>query len=156
MTSTPTDTPDDDPTFPRRRRVARVVGAVAFGAIIIALLGVALLLRPLATPVQDCGTAASFLLRGGANQYADPDRPPKGVTRDEALANNANPCQEQAANRARPAMVLVLGGVLTAVVALVVEWVLRIRWHRADTRRPTSEGDAASADGPAEAPAISG
>ncbi len=124
----------DDPRHALRRRRAQVTAAVALVGILVSLIGLGLLVRPLATPVQDCGTAASFLLRGGTDVLVDDEHPPRGVTRAEARANNASPCQERAANRARPAATLVVLGVLVALLALMVELVMRVRWHRADTR----------------------
>ena len=129
------DRPGVDSVFARRRRTARTTGVIACVGMVLSLLGVAALIRPLSTPVQDCGTASSFLLRGGANQYVDPADPPKGVTKIEAEANNELPCQERAANRARPAGLLILAGALVTIIALFTEWILRLRWHRANVRR---------------------
>ena len=129
-----------DPTGPdrhdRRRRTAARTAGVAFVGIVVALAGLVQLVRPLATPVQDCGTAAGFLLHGRPNLYVDPADPPKGVTAAEAEANNALPCQERAANRARPAATAIVVGCLVAVAALLLEWLLRLRWARADRREP--------------------
>ena len=119
--------------------LVRATAVVGFVGVLVALAGVALGLRPLSTPTQDCGTAASFLLRGRVNVYVDPANPPEGTTRAEAEANNAEPCQERAANRAKPAGALVVGGTLVGIVALLVEWVVRLRLHRAANRRLAAE-----------------
>ncbi|CAN5519080.1 hypothetical protein BH10ACT1_BH10ACT1_06620 [soil metagenome] len=108
----------------------KITAVVATLGIVIALVGIGLASRPLSTPSQDCGTAVSFLLGGRLNEFVDPGNPPKGVTRAEAEDNNADPCQERAANQARPAGVLVLLGALVALAALLTEFSARYRLHR--------------------------
>jgi hypothetical protein len=128
------DTPQTPPREPGARLV-RVTAVVALVSVLLALVGLGLGLRPLATPTQDCGTAATFLLQGRVNEYVNPADPPSGITRAEAEANNAEPCQERAGNRALPAGVLLVGGTLVAAVAVLVESVVRFRLHRASNRR---------------------
>ena len=130
-------------------RLVRITAAVALVGVLVALVGLALGLRPLATPTQDCGTAATFLLQGRANEYIDPANPPEGITRAEAEANNAEPCQERAGNRALPAGVMLVGGVTVAVVALLVEGAARFRLHRAANRELARAAERRT--GPAEA-----
>ncbi len=110
----------------RGARAVRVTAIVALVGVLLALLGLGIGALPLQTQTQDCGTAASFLLDGRLNQLVDPANPPKAVTAAEAKANNAKPCQERAANRAWPAGILVVGGTLLALVALVVEVTIRV------------------------------
>ena len=112
-------------------RTVRTTALVAFVAIVIALLGMVALTRPLKTPTQDCGTPISFLTRGKQNVFVDPSSPPKGITKAEAEANNDQPCQERAFNRALPAGIVVVAGTFVALIALVVEFVVRYRYGRA-------------------------
>lgn len=116
-------------------RLVRITAAVALLGVLVALVGLGLGLRPLATPTQDCGTAATFLLQGRPNEYVDPSNPPEGITSAEAEANNAEPCQERAGNRALPAGLLLVGGITVAVVALLVEGAARFRLHRTANRK---------------------
>ncbi|MEZ5177453.1 MAG: hypothetical protein R2746_03995 [Acidimicrobiales bacterium] len=133
-------------SWPPGARLVRATAIVGFVAVLVALVGLALGLRPLSTPTQDCGTAASFLLRGKVNVFVDPSNPPEGITRAEAEANNAEPCQERAANRAKPAGALVVGGTFVGLVALLVEWVARFRLHRAANRRLGAPAPSPGAD----------
>jgi hypothetical protein len=128
------DTPQTPPREPGAR-VVRVTAVVALVGVLLALVGLGLGLQPLATPTQDCGTAATFLLQGRVNEYVNPADPPPGITRAEAEANNAEPCQERAGNRALPAGALLVGGTLLAAVAVLVEAAVRFRLHRARNRR---------------------
>lgn len=121
--------------WPPGARLVRATAIVGLVSVLVALVGVGLALRPLSTPTQDCGTPASFLLRGKVNVYVDPENPPEGTSRAEAEANNAEPCQERAANQAKPAGILVVGGTLVGVAALLVEWMVRFRLHRAAKRQ---------------------
>lgn len=118
-----TDSPDPDPSAvpPPRTGLLRVAPMVAIVGILVAVIGVGLVLRPLSTPTQDCGTALTFLLDGEPNQWVDVNDPPDGVTPEQAQANNDHPCQERAANQARPAAVLVAGGTLAALLAAIAE-----------------------------------
>lgn len=140
----PTAPGPPDPPPKRPVRMLRVVAVVALVSVVVAGLGLVIGTRPLRTPTQDCGTAFAFLLGGRQNEYLDPNDPPEGVTAREATANNERPCQERAANRAWPAGVLVVGGTLVGIVALLVDWVARFRYRRAVRRwraRPTPTDD---------------
>jgi len=110
---------------------------VAALGLLVALGGIWWGTRPLSTPVQDCGTSFSFLLDGRLNVFVqDPANPPEGITTEEAQANNADPCQERAANRARPAGALAIGGTLVGAAAAAVDLGVRgLRWFRT-TRMP--------------------
>ena len=111
-------------------RLLSVTVVVATLGVVVALIGVGWLLRPLSSPTQDCGTAWSFLATGQTNIFVDPTNPPKGITGAEATANNANPCQARAGERAKPAGALVVGGTLLALAAAVVDGIVRFRRHR--------------------------
>lgn len=119
---------------PRRPTAVRVTAWVALAGLVVAFIGMAVLLRPLRTPIQDCGTAAGFLLDGRVDQVANPDDPPEGATKADVLDNNAERCQERAANRARPAGAAVVGGTLIALIAVLVEVIVRWRWRVASRR----------------------
>ena len=112
-------------------RAVRVTAIVALVGILVALVGLFLGTRPLATSTQDCGTPATFLLRGKQNVFVDPGNPPKGTNKAEAEANNDTPCQERAFNRALPAGILVVGGTLVALISLLAEFAVRFHHHRA-------------------------
>ena len=102
-----------NPEVARRRPLAVTVTAwVALLGLVVAAVGAVVLLLPLSTPTQNCGTSAGFLLDGRVNVFVDPEAPPAGITKADALDNNAKPCQERAANRARPAGIAVVGGAL--------------------------------------------
>ncbi len=133
-----TQPPPPSPRVPGARLV-RATAVVALVGVLVALVGVGLGLLPLATPTQDCGTAATFLLQGRVNEYVDPADPPTGITSAQAEANDAEPCQERAGNRALPAGALVVGGTAVAVAAVLVESVARFRLHRAANRRLGAE-----------------
>lgn len=113
----------------------RLTPVFALMGVLLALGGIALAARPLHTETQDCGSAGSFLLDGGVNEFVDPANPPTGVTSAEAKANNIQPCQERAANRGWPAGILVVGGTLAALIALIVEAIARTTFGRQRTRR---------------------
>ncbi len=119
---------------PRRPTTVTVTAWVALVGLVVAFVGIGIMLLPLRTPTQDCGTAAGFLLDGRVDELINPDDPPAGITKAEALDNNANRCQERAANRARPAGVAVVAGTLLGLVAVLTEVGVRWRW-RAATRR---------------------
>jgi hypothetical protein len=128
-------TPDAPPSpvaAPRRHGLARITAAAALAGVIVALLGLAVVALPLRTPVQDCGTAASFLLAGRLNTLVDEADPPKGTSRAEARDNNDDPCQERAADRALPAAVAVALGILLGVAAGLTEATARLHWRRVD------------------------
>lgn len=128
---------------PRRPTPVTTMAWVALAGLVVALIGIGVLLLPLQTPTQDCGTAAGFLLNGRVNELVNPDDPPAGITKADALDNNTKPCQERAANRALPAGVAVVGGTLIALIAVAVEAIVRWRW-RAATRRAYLSGSFAS------------
>lgn len=112
-----------------RRRLVTVTAAIALAGVAIAGLGMVLGLRPVQTPTQECGSAFGFILDGRVNQYVDVRNLPPGVSRSAALSNNETPCQERAANRARPAGILVVGGGLVGLAAAAVEALVRARWR---------------------------
>ena len=114
-------------------RLHAVTVLVATLGVVVALVGLFIGTRPLSTPTQDCGTSFSFLLDGRVNQYVDPANPPEGIDAGEARANNDEPCQERAADDARPAGALVVGGTFVAAAAAVVDLSVRgIRRYRAN------------------------
>ena len=123
------------PVGPRARRLHAVTVVVATVGVLIALVGLVWGTRPLATPTQDCGTAFSFLLEGRIDVFVDPADPPAGVTPSEAEANNAEPCQERSADRAKPAAGVVVGGTVLAAVAAAVDGGAR-GWRRYRLRPP--------------------
>lgn len=136
MPPTPTTPSVDGP--PAEAPIPTLLRATALTAtigVVVALLGVALLLRPVHTPAQDCGTVAGFLLEGRTDVAVDPNQPPAGTTRAEARAHNRHPCRERVADAAKPGATLVLAGTAAALVALLVETVVRNgarhRRHRA-------------------------
>lgn len=118
----------------RSARTVRITAIVALTGVVAAVLALGYTALPLRTPTQDCGTALTFLLDGGVDEFADPNAPDDGSTTEEAVANNTRPCQERAAGRARRAGVPFVGGIVAAVAALVMEQVVRYRF-RARTRR---------------------
>jgi hypothetical protein len=118
-------------TRPRPTGIVRATPVIATIGVLVALVGFALLLRPVETPVQDCGTAVGFLLDGRVNVFADPSAPPDGLSEAEVLDNNERPCRVRAADAARPALLLVIAGTVSAVGAVVAELVVRgLRWRR--------------------------
>ncbi|MCB0977071.1 MAG: hypothetical protein KDB02_06390 [Acidimicrobiales bacterium] len=98
--------------------------------IVAVLAGAWMATRTVETPVQDCGVAAVYLLDGRVDVLADPANPPEGLTAAQVKANNAEPCQERAANQARPGALLVLAGTAVGIVAALSETALRWRWRR--------------------------
>lgn len=108
----------------------RVTALVALLGVLVAVGAVGWGGWPLRTPTQDCGTAATFLIGGRVNQFVDPSNPPDGITPAEARANNQEPCQERAGNRALPAGVVLVSGTLIALLALIVEFFVRLRLAR--------------------------
>ncbi|HEX2575068.1 MAG TPA: hypothetical protein VHK88_01880 [Aquihabitans sp.] len=135
------------PAAPPGSRTVRLTAAVALVGVLVAVVALGLALRPLETPTQDCGTALTYLLDGRIDELVDPEDPPAGVTRAEAQANNREPCQERAAARALPAGAALVGGTLVAVVAVGIEFVVRLRLAGAHRRQqwlgPPSAGDPA-------------
>ncbi len=106
-------------------------------AVLVALAGLFLGTRPLATPTQDCGTPFTFLLRGRLDEFHDPAQPPPGATSAEVEANNSEPCQQRAADRARPAAIVMVGATTVGAGAALVDLGVRgTRWYRARPPRP--------------------
>lgn len=103
----------------------RWAAVVASVGVVVALVGIGVLLLPVATPARDCGTAYGYLADGRYDQALDPAAPPEGVTRAEAEADNAEPCHDRVVARARPAGLMIVGGTFVALVAVVVEGVAR-------------------------------
>ena len=153
-----TAAPGTGPEVPPRPLIARVAPIVATVGVVAALLAAVWVMLPLRTETQDCGTPFTFLVNGRVNEYVNPEDPPTGVTRAEAEANNADPCQERAANRALPALIVVAAGTATALAALVTEVSSRFRArrsaHRAGLGRlPDRDGARPGSLGGAPAPA---
>lgn len=120
--------PEPTPT-PRLHAITVLVATLG---VLVAVAGLFMGTRPLSTPTQDCGTSFSFLLDGRVNRYVDPSSPPEGITAGEAESNNDEPCQERAADRARPAGALVVGGTIAAAAAAIVDLSVRgVRRYRA-------------------------
>lgn len=122
----------------RRREVLGATAPLATLGVVVALVGVAILALPVHSPLQDCGTAFGFLVDGRVDVYGDPANPPEGLTRAEVEATNAKPCRPRVADRARPAAVAILSGLVLAVAAAIVEIV--VRWRRASGRSRRVEG----------------
>lgn len=118
------------PETPAALRITAIVG---FLGLLLVLGGLFLLSRPVRTPVQDCGAAGAFLLDGRMNRFVDPADPPAGVSETDAIDNNTHPCQERAANRARPAAVILVIGTSITVVAGLTE--VGLRWRLRNRRR---------------------
>lgn len=111
-------------------RSVQVTAVAAFVGVLIALAGVGYVAMPLRTPTQDCGTAATFLIDGRVNVFANPQDPPAGASSTDVQANNEKPCQERAADRALPGAALILAGTLVALGALVFEFFTRLQLSR--------------------------
>lgn len=141
VTATDHDADSETPTglapAPPTGRLHAVTVLLAAVGVVVALAGLVAGTRPLATPTQDCGTPFSFLLHGRVDVFVDPADPPAGVSAAEAEANNAEPCQERAADRARPAAGLVVGGTVLATIAAGTDLAVRSwRWYRIRPPRP--------------------
>lgn len=127
-------TSDDHRPEPETPISLRTTAIVGFVGLLLLLVGLFLLSRPVRTPVQDCGTVGAFLLDGRVNRFVDPSDPPPGVTEDQAIDNNTHPCQERAANRARPAAVVLVAGATITTVAGLTE--VGFRWRLRSRRSP--------------------
>lgn len=114
----------------RRPRSLQVTAVAGFVGVLIALAGIGYVAMPLRTPIQDCGTAATFLVDGRVNVFANPQDPPAGASSTDVQANNDEPCQERAADRALPGAAAILAGTLLALGALVLEFFTRLRLSR--------------------------
>lgn len=108
----------------------RATAWVATAGLVAALIGVALLARPVQAPLQDCGSVYGFLRDGRVDVYGDPDNPPAGASKADVEANNAEPCRPRVADAALPSAVLIPLGTVVALVAAVVEAVARYRLRR--------------------------
>ena len=105
--------------------ILRATAVIATIGVVVALLGLGLLFLPVQTPTQDCGTSIGFLLDGRVDELVNPDDPPKGITAAEARANNAEPCRDRVADRAKPAAVLFGAGMVAALGAAGTEVAIR-------------------------------
>jgi hypothetical protein len=127
------DTPvaEGAPVRPRANGLLAVTPVIATIGVAVALVGLLLVLRPVSTPTQDCGTALAFLLEGRVNEFVSETDPPEGVTKAEAKANNAEPCRVRVADRTEPAAVLFGAGMVAALGATFTEIVVRLQgWLR--------------------------
>jgi hypothetical protein len=113
---------------------------IATIGVVVALLGIGILLLPVSTPTQDCGTSIGYLLDGRVDQFVSKDDPPTGITPAEAKANNANPCRDRVADRAKPAAVLIGVGLLVALGAALAETVIRLVRRAKRGRAHTTSG----------------
>jgi hypothetical protein len=114
-----------------------VTAIVATVGVVVALLGIALSTRTVHSPIQDCGSAARFLLDGRSDVFADPGDPDDGFTRAQAEAGNARGCRARVADAIRVPAYLATGGLGLAVVAGITEAVAR-SWGRHRRRRATA------------------
>jgi hypothetical protein len=116
---------------PSPRGVLRATPVLATVGVVLALVGLALLLRPVHTPAQDCGTSLAFILGGRVDVQVSETDPPEGITPAEAKANNAQPCRHRVAEQVGPAAVLFGVGLVAALGAAAVEVALRLSaWLR--------------------------
>jgi hypothetical protein len=113
----------------RRPRLLDVTAIVAALAMVTTLAGVAVLALPVHSPLQDCGSSFAFLYHGRTDTFGDPANPPPGKTKAQVRATALRPCRPRVAQRAVLAAELLLGGLLVAIIALMVEVVVR-RFHR--------------------------
>lgn len=132
--------PEAAPARPAPQGLLAATAVIATIGVVVALIGLALLLRPVQTPTQDCGTSLAFLLQGRVNVLVSETDPPEGITPAEAKANNAEPCRTRVAERTKPAAVLLGAGLLAAVGAALVEttvrgrgWLQRRKAHRSES-----------------------
>jgi hypothetical protein len=118
-------------------RVAVVLAGLALLAFAVAGLVLAV---PVEVPeVQDCGTPGAYLLAGRVDripddqdQILDGDGRVVTLDADRAAEARANPCRDRVAERAVPAVWLVLATMVLGVVAFALElFVVRPRQRRA-------------------------
>lgn len=128
-------TPAAAPSPPRRRGVLRATAVVATVGVLVALVGVVVLALPVHAPLQDCGTTFTYLFDGKVDTLGDPAKPPKGHSSADVRANNAKTCHDRVVDKAKPAAVLLLGGLAVALAATATEMAARWRLSRRD-RRP--------------------
>lgn len=106
--------------------------AAAWAALALVTVGVVVGLVPVQNPkVQDCGAPIAFVLRGRIDQYADPSKPPNGLTSAEATAANKDRCQARVARRMVPGGVLILSGLVVGIVGLAAMFFGRSARRRA-------------------------
>lgn len=121
----PVDADDQsDVSTPRSLRVTAIVAFIGF---LLVVWGLVVVSRPVRTPLQDCGSPAAFLIDGRVHRWVDPSDPPEGVTEAEIAEHDAHPCQERAANRARPAALALIAGLIVIGGAAATEAILRWR-----------------------------
>jgi len=124
------------PARPAHTGLLRATAVIATIGVVVALVGVAILLLPVQTPTQDCGTSLGYLLDGRVDVLVSETDPPAGITPAEAKANNANPCRERVADRTKPAAVLIGAGLVAALGAALVEGTIRfLTWRKRGARR---------------------
>lgn len=125
--------PADRPGL-RRSTILRATPIIALVGLLPLLLGLFTLTRTVSTPLQRCGSVGAFLLEGRTALRVDPDDPPEGATEAQIRDHRAHPCQERAANRARPAATgIVLGLAIITIAGLTetgIRWSLRARLRR--------------------------
>lgn len=127
----PPPPPAAAPVHPAPTGLLRATAVIATIGVVVALAGLVLLLRPVTTPTQDCGTSLAFLLEGRDNEFVSETDPPAGITKAEAKANNATPCRERVAERTEPAAVLLVAGLVSALLATTTEVAVRnIAWWK--------------------------
>jgi len=114
------------PARPGPTGIVEATAIIAAIGVVVALIGLGILLLPVTTPTQDCGTSAGFLLGGRVDQMVSETDPPAGVTAAEAKANNASPCRERVADRAKPAALLLGTGLIAALGAALAEMAIRL------------------------------
>lgn len=137
----------DAPAHPAPRGLLAATPVIATVGVVVALLGLAWLLRPVHTPTQDCGTSLGFLFEGRVNVFVSETDPPAGITPAEAKANNAQPCRERVADQVKPAAVLFGAGMVAATAAALTELVIRTR-GRLQRRRVRQAAEPASPAAP--------
>lgn len=137
----PPPVPAAAPARPAATGILQATAIIATIGVLVALLGIAIMLLPVRTPTQDCGTALGFLLDGRVDQLVSEDNPPDGITPAEAKANNAAPCRERVADRTKPAAVLLGAGVVAALGAALAETTIRL--VRRNKRRRAGPNDPA-------------
>lgn len=143
----PPPDPGAAPARPRPTGVLLATAVIATIGVVVALLGIGILLLPVSTPTQDCGTSLGFLLDGRVNEFVSVDDPPAGITPAEALANNETPCRDRVADRVKPAAVLIGAGLVAALGATVAEITIRLL-RRSKRRRPPIGATTARAEAP--------
>lgn len=132
--------PADPP--PAAPGIFRITPVVATVAVVVAVIGLVLMLRPVSTPTQDCGTAMGFILDGRSDVLVDRADPPTGVTAAEAEANNEAPCRTRVTDALKPGSVLFAVGFVVAIGATFAEAGARTWWWVRNRRRPDDRSGA--------------